>query len=105
MYKAIFFLVFIFLLGSSCQKNTTSSCDPDVSFSKQVKPLIIVKCGKSGCHDDINIPALSDYFVAHDGSAQIKASIQTGRMPLNGTLTSSEKNTIICWIDNGSMNN
>jgi hypothetical protein len=26
-------------------------------------------------------------------------------MPQNGSLTSSEKNAIICWIDNGAPNN
>jgi hypothetical protein len=35
----------------------------------------------TGCHDDQVITALKDYQTVHDGAAQIKLSIVTGKMP------------------------
>jgi hypothetical protein len=58
-----------------------------------------------GCHDDQVITALKDFQTVHDGAAQIKLSIMTGKMPKNRTITTAEKNAIYCWIDNGAKNN
>jgi hypothetical protein len=31
--------------------------------------------------------------------------VLSGLMPQNATLTTAQKNTIICWIDSGAPNN
>ena len=35
----------------------------------------------------------------------MRSSIVSGAMPKEGSLTAAEKNTILCWIDNGAANN
>lgn len=91
-----------------CSKNDTGTeniCDPSTSFSYTVKPILDKNCNTSGCHDDIVITALNNYQFVHDGAAQIKISVQVGRMPKGGKLSTAEKNALFCWIDNGAKNN
>jgi hypothetical protein len=35
----------------------------------------------------------------------IKPAVANGTMPKTGTLTTAQKNSIICWINNGAPNN
>ena len=87
---------------SSCKKSTVTF-SPDCSgvaksFHTDVFPVISSKC--AGCHSQY-----SGYSqIAGDKSA-IRSSIADGNMPRGTSLTSTEKNSVICWIDNGAMNN
>lgn len=95
----------------SCSKQSsetipaTSTCDPNISFINTVKPILDRDCNTAGCHDDKVITALNIYQTVHDGAAQIRLSITTGKMPKNGTISIADKNAIFCWIDNGAKNN
>jgi hypothetical protein len=84
---------------------TTYTCDPNISFANTVKPILDHNCNYAGCHDDQVVTALNTYQTVHDGAAQIKLSIQTGKMPKNRTISAADKNAIFCWIDNGAKNN
>ncbi|MBC7655143.1 MAG: hypothetical protein H7098_11825 [Oligoflexus sp.] len=91
-----------------CKKSSTSAaiyCDPAISYSKTVKPILVTNCTQSNCHDGNNLTSLANYDIAHGGAAQIKSDVISGRMPRGGSLNSTDKSAIICWIDNGARNN
>ncbi len=103
--------IFGTILIASCSKQSSatipasSTCDPNISFINTVKPILDRDCNNAGCHDDKVITALNIYQTVHDGAAQIRLSISTGKMPKNGTISVADKNAIFCWIDNGAKNN
>ncbi|MEO5564017.1 MAG: hypothetical protein ABIR18_11295, partial [Chitinophagaceae bacterium] len=73
-----------------------------------VNPLIQTFCNQSNCHNtnSSNGPgALTNYAEVFSARSQIKAQVAAGLMPQNTTLTTAQKNTIICWIDSGAPNN
>jgi hypothetical protein len=35
----------------------------------------------------------------------IRSAVSAGTMPKTGSISSSQKNSIICWIDSGAPNN
>ncbi|MFI5186194.1 MAG: hypothetical protein ACHQF0_05685 [Chitinophagales bacterium] len=89
---------------------TTIDCSgPAKSFSVDVNPIIQSTCATgSNCHaaGSINGPGeLTTYTEIERAGAQIRAAVLSGLMPKTGSLTTSEKTSIICWIDNGSSNN
>ena len=77
-----------------------------ISFNQQVLPLIIAECSTSGCHD-ANSPnePLTNYQEIKLHDQDIRYRVQTGNMPPSKILTTQQKETIIKWIDQGSMNN
>lgn len=98
----------------SCSKdgdnnNTTGACDTVAkTWSADVSPLITTFCNQPGCHNanSINGPGpLTNYSQVFAARAVVRDAVQSGRMPQNTTLTTSQKNTIICWIDSGAPNN
>ncbi len=110
----VFFLIlFVICISvSACSKNdssnsntTNTTCNPNTSFSSTILPLFNASCNLSGCHDGPNAAQLNTFQVVHDNATQIRASISSGRMPKGGTLTTAQKNSIYCWIDNGAKNN
>lgn len=116
MKKSIYFLflaaTFIGFSVVSCSKSDTTAtntanatCDANTSFNATILPLFNSTCNLSGCHDGPNAAALNNFQVVHDNATQIRASISSGRMPRGGTLTTAQKNSIFCWIDNGAKNN
>lgn len=79
-----------------------------IQFSANVFPLIQSSCGVSGCHNSgsANSPGpLTNYAEINAAKVQIRASVLSGSMPRNGSLTAAQKNSIICWIDAGALNN
>ncbi|HTD94973.1 MAG TPA: hypothetical protein VK644_14205 [Chitinophagaceae bacterium] len=99
----------------SCSKSSTSpnetvqSCDGvDKTFAANVNPLIQTFCNQAGCHNtgSINGPGpLTNYTQVFNARSDIRAAVKSGLMPQNTTLSASQKNTIICWIDSGAPNN
>jgi hypothetical protein len=79
------------------------------SFSTDVGPIIQSSCATgSSCHGSAsnNGPGeLLTYSEIFNARAQIRSAVLSGAMPKNGSLTAAQKNSIICWIDNGSSNN
>ena len=111
IHFAIVILLIIAVVGINCSKSTADSsnvqntCDPNISFANTIKPILDHNCNFAGCHDDQVITALNIFQTVHDGAAQIKLSILTGKMPRNRTMTAADKNAIYCWVDNGAKNN
>ncbi len=102
------------LLTVACTKDTQSNFTPDCSgtpktFATDVNPIIQATCAtNSGCHaagSSRGPGALITYQQIYNNSAAIRRSVANGSMPENGSLSAAQKNAIICWIDNGAINN
>jgi hypothetical protein len=102
---SIFILSTHFYCTSKSVDSTSNTCDPAISFSKTIKPILDANCNMSGCHDNLVMTSLKEFQTVHDAAAQIKSALVTGKMPKNRTITTAEKNAIYCWIDNGAKNN
>ncbi len=79
-----------------------------IQFTANVLPIFQSSCAVSGCHStgSSNGPgALTTYAEINAAKAQIRASVLSGSMPKNTTLSAAQKNSIICWIDAGAPNN
>ena len=79
-----------------------------IQFTANVSPIIQSSCTASGCHNagSSNGPgALTTYAEISAAKTQIRAAVLSGAMPKTGSLTTAQKNSIICWIDAGAANN
>jgi hypothetical protein len=99
---------------ASCSKdddnnNTPGACDTvSKTWSADVSPLITTFCNQPGCHNSnsMNGPGpLTNYSQVFAARVVVRDAVQSGRMPQNTSLTTAQKNTIICWIDSGAPNN
>lgn len=88
---------------SGCKKSTSSgtyspNCSGTYSFKTDVNTLIQNNC--VSCHSEY-----SNYSGISSAKTSIRSQIAKGSMPKNATLTSSQKDIIMCWIDSGANNN
>lgn len=91
--------------GTSFVPNCTGAA---VSFSADVFPIFQTVCGQSGCHNagSANGPGpLTTYAQITAAKALIRPAIVSALMPQGTSLSSAQKNSIICWIDAGAANN
>jgi hypothetical protein len=103
---------FIFTI-SGCGKsdapvNTQTCGSVPKTFSADVNPIIQSFCNQAGCHapGSVNGPGpLTNYTEVFAARNKIRVQIQAGLMPQNATLTATQKNAIICWIDSGAPAN
>jgi len=123
MRKILIAIIVIVFLISSCSKSdggsggstggggggTTTNCaTTPKAFGANVNPIIQSFCNVPGCHNSgsFNGPgALTNYTQVFDARTSIRSAISSGLMPQNTTLTTAQKNSIICWIDAGAQNN
>ena len=78
------------------------------SFSANVQPITSTRCAIPGCHNagSANGPGeLTTYQQIFNARAQIRPAIASGLMPQGSSLTQSQINSIVCWIDAGALNN
>ncbi|HYC40619.1 MAG TPA: hypothetical protein VEB63_09030 [Chitinophagaceae bacterium] len=78
------------------------------SWSANVEPIIQSSCNLAGCHStgSMNGPGpLTNYNQVFNARAPIRAAVANGTMPKNSSLSSSQRNSILCWIDSGAPNN
>ncbi|HWI90567.1 MAG TPA: hypothetical protein VNT20_04790 [Flavisolibacter sp.] len=118
MKKLSLIAVLILLVIISCTKNsetanssntnTNVTCTGTKTFSADVSPIMQSVCAASGCHDasSSNGPGpLTTYQQVFNARSTIRAAVASGTMPKNSSLSTTQKNAIICWIDNGATNN
>ncbi len=127
MKKGILVILASFLLIVSCSKSSggggggggtggggggggTVNCTGVASaFAANVNPIIQSTCATDAtCHGvgSANGPGpLLTYTQISGASATIKSAVSSGTMPKVGTLTTAQKNSIICWVNNGALNN
>ena len=78
------------------------------SFAANVHPLIQSTCAIATCHEagSVNGPGpLLTHSQIFSARVAIKTAVANGTMPKTGTLTTAQKNSIICWVDAGGPNN
>lgn len=78
------------------------------SFATDVNPIIQTFCNQANCHNTGStngVGPLTKYIEVFDAKSRIRPQIIAGLMPQNNTLTTAQKNAIICWIDQGAPNN
>lgn len=113
IYSALICLSFAVI--ASCSKdnddNGGNSLDCSTvakSFSADVNPLIQASCNVAGCHatGSTNGPgAITNYTQVFNARSAIRSSVASGRMPQGSSLSTAQKNSILCWIDSGAPNN
>ena len=78
-------------------------------FAATVNPIIQTTCATDAtCHGtgSANGPGvLKTYTDIFNARVAIKTAVANGTMPKTGTLTTAQKNSIICWVDAGGPNN
>ena len=120
-FKGVFVASLVLSLFSSCGKdpeNTpagggsggSAACSgPAKSFAADVNAIIQTSCATgSGCHGSgcLNGPGpLLTHSQVFNARSTIRSAVSSGRMPPNGALSATQKNSIICWIDSGAPNN
>lgn len=77
----------------------------EISYQSTVRPIIDRQCSFSGCHDAgvIGIPDLTvDQNVVEEAD-EIKSEVLSGSMPKNGLMSFPEKDSLISWINQGTV--
>lgn len=114
MKKGFLSIIFFAVLIYSCSKSSsgtqaTDCSNSSYSFSSNVSPLFQTYCAtSSGCHasGSQNGPGpLVTYAQIYAARLSIRDAVASGLMPKGTTLSSAERSVIICWIDNGAVNN
>lgn len=123
MKKIVLVITAAFFITISCSKSGTGGgggnggggsggidCSTVASsFSANANPIIQSSCATdASCHGagSSNGPGpLLNYTQISNARIAIKAAVANGSMPKNGSLSTAQKNTIICWVDGGGLNN
>jgi len=112
--KKALLIASVFAVLYACSKSTDTATTVDCSgtaksFSTDVNPIIQATCTtNSDCHGSgsNNGPGeLLTYSEIFSSRSSIRSAVASGSMPKTGSLTTAQKNAIICWIDNGAPNN
>ena len=109
-------LLSVYLVLSGCSKenggggttNVDCSTVTNKAFATDVNPIFQTVCAAAGCHANgsSNGPgALTTWSAISANKNQIRAAVSSGLMPQGSALSTSQKNSIICWIDSGAPNN
>ena len=79
------------------------------TFAADVSPIIQTKCATDAtCHGSgsTNGPGpLINYTAISNAKANIRTAVANGTMPKTGSITTAQKNSILCWIDSGAPDN
>jgi hypothetical protein len=115
--KRIFFFILIGAAFYACSKSNggdgggtmvTPTCTETKSFATDVNPIFQNTCAIAGCHaaGSFNGPgALTTYSQIFNNRAIIRSAVASGTMPKTGSLSTDQKNSLLCWIDSGAPNN
>ena len=105
MKKLVVIMLISAGLFTSCSKvsNSSSSYTPSCSgavksYKTDVAPIIRANC--SGCH-----PNFSTYAGLSADRNNVSSQIESGNMPRGGSLSTTQKDAVICWISSGAPNN
>ncbi|HEY9047854.1 MAG TPA: SprB repeat-containing protein [Ohtaekwangia sp.] len=77
----------------------------DVSWTNDIRPIIVTSCAITGCHNGISRQDLRIYEKAKYYASQIKMFTRDRSMPFEGSLTQNQIDIISCWVDDGAPNN
>lgn len=116
--KPLAVLILTLLAAVSCSKDSSSgsggtsldcSTITNKAWTADISPVIQSSCATVvSCHGSgsVNGPgALTSYSAVFNARTIIRSAVSSGSMPQNSTLSTAQKNSILCWIDSGSPNN
>ena len=109
------FITFV-IISISCSKSgsggggTSLDCNTvtNKAFSANVSPIFQASCAITGCHEagSLNGPgSLTNYNEIFNARTAIQSAVSSGRMPKTGSIATSQKNSVLCWIEGGAPNN
>ena len=112
-------IILCIIIFTACSKSSTTkdggagitfSCTGiSPTFSGDVQPILNTVCSiNSNCHASgtINFGGpLTNFAEVNAQKADIRAQILSGAMPQNTSISQSQINAFICWIDSGAPNN
>ena len=123
MKQSILVIIAALFIIASCSKSSdggsggtgggggTTNCSgvTNNKFAADVKPIIQASCATDAtCHgagSTNGVGPLLTYTQIKDARFAIKTAVSNGTMPKTGSLTTAQKNSIICWIDSGALEN
>ncbi len=94
--------------GSGGNGNLDCNTVSNKAFAADVNPIIQNSCNIISCHasGSFNGPgAITNYNEVFTNRTAIRAAVASGSMPKNASLSTAQKNSILCWIDGGAPNN
>lgn len=111
-----FCIVTIVTIAASCSKdggsggssNLDCSTVTNKAFAADVNPIIQSRCAIAGCHAAGSTNSggpFTNYTEIFNKRSNIRTEVSSGRMPQGSSLSTGEKNSILCWIDSGAPNN
>lgn len=88
--------VMAFLMGASPIQSDS------ISFKRGIKPIFNNNCIK--CHyKNSSLPNILEYKVAKELTSELREAMTSLKMPhKSNTLTASERDKVIMWIDQGA---
>ena len=103
-------------ISASCSKSgsggggTSLDCNTvaNKAFAADVNPTIQSSCAIASCHNagSTNGPGpLTNYSQVFNARTTIQTAVSAGTMPKTGSISASQKNSILCWIQSGAPNN
>ena len=113
-----FAIAFVYLLLACCSKKQAEEIKPDlppteqpgtnVSFANFVQPLLQTRC--AGCHapgrSAAAIWTFNGYTSVSTNADRIKDALLVKKsMPLGGTLSAADLQSLQSWFDQGTLNN
>ena len=81
-------------------------CDPEISWSNDILPMMKTSCAIAGCHDGISRLDWTDYAEVKRYATTIKQRTKDRSMPFDGPpLPQEQIDLIACWVDLGARDN
>lgn len=118
LYSSLVALSSVLILASGCSKDNgggggggaSVDCNTvtNKAFAANISPIIQSSCAIAGCHaaGSTNGPGpLTSYSEISNAKTRIRSAVSSGVMPQGSSLSTAQKNSIICWIDSGAPNN
>ncbi|MEO9804050.1 MAG: hypothetical protein ABJF04_12410 [Reichenbachiella sp.] len=77
-----------------------------ISYESSVRPIIIASCATTGCHvSGTGRVDLTIFNNVQSNASSIKTRVLNKSMPKDGSITDAEIEAIVCWVDDGGLNN
>ena len=106
-FRIEFLLLIVSFFFASCLTNVEEievldECET-ISYANTIKPILEASCIQ--CHNGGQFPDLSDYSKVNANAAIVRAEVESRRMPQGSTLTTEEITAVVCWVENGALDN
>lgn len=77
-----------------------------ISFKSEIEPIINASCATTDCHRSGNgVSDFTNFSTIQSKASSIKSQVVSKTMPKDGSLTDAEIEAIVCWVDDGALNN